>query len=1487
MDRYFYFQDNKQHGPVSGTELKQLAATGGLRRDSTVWKEGSTKGSVAGKIPGLVFGTASKAEERRAPATTPPLSEPVIVAQAASGPPPTPQPAPLDPGKSPLPDMVGQKGGTLPVTLPELSVGKWPLLGYRLALVVALISVFLPWARLSTSASFMGQSVSQSLSVTGTNTVSGMLTILVVLAGGLLSFLNPSRILKDKSKLGMAAVGVMIALFAILAIATAASHFGAEMHGELGAGRSYADAYGNRASISAGAGIGAYLALVAGLLASGLGFLTKWDRQIRAVDDGSTTGSVTDKIPGLEFGTQSPPSSRVPSQPAIASQSPASQDVSSNASPTTAAIPTQSPAAEGVGSTSYPTTAPVVTGSNLPSVFSWIWELPLLLVLPGLFYRRRPVDLFILPVFFTLGLALLIGLVPAIVIGKTLGFKSVPLHIIYLPAFIWLVGLLVRAMFFASVIRRKSPAPVDGPYTRALLVDGFSWSALFFLLLPAEVYAGYRLWSDEPVVNVQYAVLAGIIAIGWTYSYLLVVAGINALAATGRLRVAPRVFLVHAISSVVMFLSVAGVADFSLIRSPWFVMADMEGGKLVGIVPGVGEGQQAEMKARMFKIAVRSVAKPTKPTMPVRGAVPVAVAAPVNISDDDDLLTAFRNCAVAEAQLIETADLAGVPDSMLVPRFVSLIKTNNLPPDTYRENIWKLSPETRLAWEAWRQHFLIQKECAKERTDLVSVYGKALGDSQARVRRAAVRALSREGDKAAALAPLLIQSLSDRDDKVRYDSLCALKNLGKLKECAPLLRQLAAEDSDKDVRKLAQKLVNVADPGSLRAELAAIPALNTDAIADWLAKADDERYALEAKHNELAFSKWKKQLISEGDNRMLGKRISCVFEVQRVSGSAVEVAVPDGSAPIGGKVDIAVALGEADDDGLLDRAASPREVFELRIGEDIGHKEAESLIAGEQLAITGRVSQWRLHDGPRLAVVLYPFHVDGVTRGVVQRSPSLGSNDQPAPSKPVHDNAAVDLAKLPALAAGATLDWLAKLARDRQAIAEKRNEILIREWEAKTLPEVIERIEGKRLTAMYRVGRIAEQSVDVQDVVEDESPLRVALGTEGLRRYGERGVLHIGKDISPETARSLAAGDRLSISGRVFKVSVEWEGVVPGKPLLVVVLSPFQIDAVNPKENGPGRSSEKDHAARDTAAAPRLSELFRAMLLRDDSEAFSAVRWVPALKRPALAIRFGFATKAVTSAGRSLNETSLQKNENASARVAIAYWGHVVGQPLLRAVAERATDGQFGQCFREDKGSRRDLEAVSDGGNSNGKSPVMVLGLLNSGQFADIAGEKGLDVLIVGTTVLKPPTPHRTGLAPPVTALTVSILDALRNQTLWTSQEIEANSAEVGTGYIDAQVIDKLTADVASFLEKQVGLTDMPTLTSDAVKRRAEAALLEPHANPLRLLVELRYYYSRQLLTLDELFGYYAKLIGPDDSRKLAVGTEEERLKIIQKWLAD
>ena len=98
---WYYSQNSEKRGPVSGAELKALAASGKLKPTDMIWKEGTAKWLPAQSVKGLfpaatvpvpaaavprVPAAATAAAKKAAPGVAPARVEAVVEAQPAAGP---------------------------------------------------------------------------------------------------------------------------------------------------------------------------------------------------------------------------------------------------------------------------------------------------------------------------------------------------------------------------------------------------------------------------------------------------------------------------------------------------------------------------------------------------------------------------------------------------------------------------------------------------------------------------------------------------------------------------------------------------------------------------------------------------------------------------------------------------------------------------------------------------------------------------------------------------------------------------------------------------------------------------------------------------------------------------------------------------------------------------------------------------------------------------------------------------------------------------------------------------------------------------------------------------------------------------------------------------------------------------------------------------------------------------------------------------------
>ncbi len=128
-DQWHYARQGQQFGPVSGEQLRQLAASGQLQPGDMVWKQGMAAWSPASSVQGLFAAPAQPVTPSSAPAPAPGAgSEPVPVSPA--------------PSHAPWPGGPGRPGAGFPIDWTRFDAGAWVILA---SAGVAILSMLVKW----------------------------------------------------------------------------------------------------------------------------------------------------------------------------------------------------------------------------------------------------------------------------------------------------------------------------------------------------------------------------------------------------------------------------------------------------------------------------------------------------------------------------------------------------------------------------------------------------------------------------------------------------------------------------------------------------------------------------------------------------------------------------------------------------------------------------------------------------------------------------------------------------------------------------------------------------------------------------------------------------------------------------------------------------------------------------------------------------------------------------------------------------------------------------------------------------------------------------------------------------------------------------------------------------------------------------------------------------------------------------------------------
>ncbi len=337
-----------------------------------------------------------------------------------------------------------------------------------------------------------------------------------------------------------------------------------------------------------------------------------------------------------------------------------------------------------------------------------------------------------------------------------------------------------------------------------------------------------------------------------------------------------------------------------------------------------------------------------------------------------------------------------------------------------------------------------------------------------------------------------------------------------------------------------------------------------------------------------------------------------------------------------------------------------------------------------------------------------------------------------------------------------------------------------------------------------------------------------------------------------------------------------------------------------------------------------LRYFMAAAVAQSSADVLGKVRWAPALKRPALAIRWGIALhegnkpNPVRAAGGRNERKPASQPAPAAVPAESSNWQTLIIQPLVQRLQAQVADGDYGNWSGLAGGAKdgslhagaaapaavaapgpAGLPAPGGaGGSLTAVGPaISMLGSADAEKALQLAAKEGLDVLVLGLTTIKPAVAR----APEQSSITLRLLDVATHKMLWDSRplsdaKIHAAKQQASGGKASGKKAAKskdpgdpagnLLDELLHYAQTNLKLTEMPAITAEVAKKRAGWLSDQDYPNPLPALLELRYYQWKQLLTPEEMAGAYAKILGDQDGPKLAKGSDQERLTVVGRLLS-
>jgi hypothetical protein len=265
-----------------------------------------------------------------------------------------------------------------------------------------------------------------------------------------------------------------------------------------------------------------------------------------------------------------------------------------------------------------------------------------------------------------------------------------------------------------------------------------------------------------------------------------------------------------------------------------------------------------------------------------------------------------------------------------------------------------------------------------------------------------------------------------------------------------------------------------------------------------------------------------------------------------------------------------------------------------------------------------------------------------------------------------------------------------------------------------------------------------------------------------------------------------------------------------------------------------------------------------------------------------------------------------------------------LGEKLLAGLRDRVADGAFGKVLAEATtgGPRRpgpagpggygsggyEEEMDEDGGYGSGygggygqsdrqsragtpktEGPVQLtpgvvfLGVADDKELKTQAKEAELDALCIFEVAIK----FNVRLGQIINETTIGVYSVLDDKRPGhETAEMNNIQVQVARANGDKDVVEKEMEELFEYIDSTWLMKDLPTnLTEQGVLDRLRPLIMEPPANPMPILAEIRMYKTRGLLN-DGNFGIACKgLVGEQVATALISGTDEAKKQAVAPWL--
>ncbi len=295
--------------------------------------------------------------------------------------------------------------------------------------------------------------------------------------------------------------------------------------------------------------------------------------------------------------------------------------------------------------------------------------------------------------------------------------------------------------------------------------------------------------------------------------------------------------------------------------------------------------------------------------------------------------------------------------------------------------------------------------------------------------------------------------------------------------------------------------------------------------------------------------------------------------------------------------------------------------------------------------------------------------------------------------------------------------------------------------------------------------------------------------------------------------------------------------------------------------------------AQQAGAVHDAMALAMASFLIDPSTASAfPFQWIPGLKRPALALRYGI---AVTYSGSRAEELTKQLTPSEEMDDnAISAYESLLGDLGTTVLTQVRAQAPFVPML---------LQAGETKKNASPSTTILPVGMGQPGELRQAALRDAMDVLL--HFEVEERRSARGGTE--ATTISLNVIDVWTGQALLKSSRINYLKRERGRSeplFVDP--VEEVARDLDELLAKRLRPRAIPSeLRSSHAEKRVQQLAKIRRDHPLPMLCEIKFYRDSNLITASQALAAFQALVGQAAGTELLAGTQEERYEALRPWL--